>query len=152
MLATTTINKTHLARQTRQVVEHVRRGRPVIVASRGQEQVAIVDALDYRLLRAAATYNALPPHEAPVWDVRLVPRGLRPDALKNVNAGDDPQTLWNQVLIAYLDGDISLGKAAQLLGFSRFELQERLNRLGLPLRLGAISIQEAKAEYNAVLS
>jgi predicted HTH domain antitoxin len=56
------------------------------------------------------------------------------------------------VLVAYFDGDISLGRAGQLLGLSRFELQERLNRLGLPLRLGAMTLREAQAEYDSIVS
>jgi predicted HTH domain antitoxin len=36
------------------------------------------------------------------------------------------------VVAAYLDGDISLGRAALLLGLSRFDLLARFNRLGLP--------------------
>jgi hypothetical protein len=120
----------------------------VIVASHGQEQVAILDVLDYRLLRAVAAYNALPPHRAPVTDVTLTPRGLNSETLKTTES--DPQTVWNRIIIAHLDGDISLGKAAQLLGLSQFELRERLNRLGLPLRLGPATIQEARAEYEAL--
>ncbi|HBY95358.1 MAG TPA: hypothetical protein DEP84_15635, partial [Chloroflexi bacterium] len=62
------ITKTELARNTRQVVDQARRGQPVMVESYGQEQVAIVDAIDYRLLRAVAAYGAAPPHPAPISD------------------------------------------------------------------------------------
>ena len=51
-----------------------------------------------------------------------------------------------QVVRDYFDKRISLGKAAERLGMSRFELQERLNRLGAPLRLGPASIEEARQE------
>jgi predicted HTH domain antitoxin len=54
-------------------------------------------------------------------------------------------------LQAYLAGDISLGKAAELLGLSRFELQERFVRLGVPLRLGPATLEEARAEVEAAL-
>jgi hypothetical protein len=152
MLATHTINRTRLARQTRQVMEQARGGRPVFVASRGEEQVAIVDALDYRLLKAAATYNTLPPHAAPVYDAQITPRGLKEDETGGPATNTDPQLRWTRVLVAYFDGDISLGRAGQLLGLSRFELQERLNRLGLPLRLGAMTLREAQAEYDSIVS
>jgi predicted HTH domain antitoxin len=54
------------------------------------------------------------------------------------------------VAAAYLDGDISLGRAALLLGLSRFDLLARFNRLGLPAHLGLLSFQEATAEYDVL--
>jgi predicted HTH domain antitoxin len=54
------------------------------------------------------------------------------------------------VSTAYLDGDISLGRAALLLGLSRFELQAHFNRLGLPAQPGPLSLNEARAEYTTI--
>ena len=144
------ISKTDLARRTRQVIELARRGRPVIVESYGEEQVAILDATDYRLLRAAAAYYALPLHQAPINDPELVPAGLAPEDINLAieDAEGDPQAGWNLVLRAYLDGNISLGRAAQLLGTLRFELHDRLNRLGLPLRTAPDNVQEAASEIS----
>lgn len=56
-----------------------------------------------------------------------------------------------RALHAYLADDISLGKAAELLGLSRFELQERFARLGISLRLGPATLEEARAEVEAAL-
>jgi predicted HTH domain antitoxin len=68
-----------------------------------------------------------------------------------VSAADgDAQAGWDRVIEAYLDGDISLGRAAQLLGMSRFDLQERLNRLGAPLRVGPADLAEARREVVAL--
>jgi predicted HTH domain antitoxin len=47
---------------------------------------------------------------------------------------------------AYLDQHISLSKAAEQLGLSRFELMERFDRLGVPLRIGPASMDEARDE------
>ncbi len=148
MTVSTTISKTDLARRTRQVVDQARRGRPVIIESYGEEQVAVLDAADYRCLRAIAAYYALPPHPAPVNDPTLSPRGLdQPEIEAAVaSAEGDIQAAWNCIIAAYLDGDISLGRAAQLLGVERFELTERLGRLGLPLLLGSATVAEAKQE------
>jgi len=148
MTVATIISKTDLARRTRQVVDQARRGRAVIVESYGEEQVAILDAADYRCLRAVAAYYALPPHPAPVLDGALAPRGLdEGDVQKAIAAeGGDAQAAWNRVIMTYLDGDISLGRAAELLGMSRFDLQERFNRLGLPLRVGPANLDEARRE------
>ena len=52
MTVATIISKTDLARRTRQIVNQARRGGAVIVESYGEEQVAILDAADYRCLRA----------------------------------------------------------------------------------------------------
>lgn len=148
MTVSTIISKTDLARRTRQVVDQARRGRPVIIESYGEEQVAVLDAADYRCLRAIAAYYALPPHPAPISDPALPPRGLdQTEVLAAVVAAEgDIQAAWNRVIAAYLDGDISLGRAAQLLGVARFELTERLGRLGLPLHLGSATVGEARRE------
>jgi hypothetical protein len=152
MSVATIINKTDLARRTRQVVDQARRGRAVIVESYGEEQVAILDAADYRCLRAMAAYYALPAHPAPVLDASLAPRGLDAGEVQQAIAAEDgdAQAAWNRVITAYLDGDISLGRAAELLGMSRFDLQERFNRLGLPLRIGPANLDEARREVAAL--
>lgn len=148
MTLATTISRTDLARRTRQIMEQARRGRTVIVESYGEEQVALLDAADYRCLRAIAAYFALPPHPAPINDPSLTPRGLDEAEVQAAVAAaeGDPQAAWNRILAAYLDGDISLGRAAQLLGMDRYDLTERFSRLGLPLRLGSGTPAEARRE------
>ena len=59
---------------------------------------------------------------------------------------EDSALHWSLVVNAYLDEVINLGKAAELLGLHRLELQERFLELGIPLRLGAATHEEAKAE------
>ena len=56
-----------------------------------------------------------------------------------------------EVVDRVLADDISLGKGAELLGLSRFELQEHFVRLGVPLRLGPATLEEARAEVEAAL-
>ena len=147
-----TVSKTDLARRTRQVIDRTRRGHTLIVESYGEEQVVILDILDYRLLQAAASYHTLPPHVAPIRDEAIAPRGLSEEDVRKAvdEAGGDVQAAWNRVVAAYLDGDISLGRAAQLLDLSRFELTARFNRLNLPLHLGPASTEEARAEFDAL--
>lgn len=134
MFLNSTISRTELARSTRQAIEQARRGQIILVESYGEEHVAIVDAWDYRLLYAAATYRTWP--DAPVQDASATPQGLTAETIAAAQnaAGGDPQIVWQQVVAAYLDGHISLGRAAELLQQSHFELQARFNRLGLPLR------------------
>lgn len=152
MSAATIISETDLTHRARQVVDQARQGRTLIVESHGEEQVAILDVLDYRLLRAVAAYHTAPPHRTPISDETLSPRGLAEEEVEKAtaDAGGDVQAAWNQVIAAYLDGEISLGRAAQLLGLSRFELSERFTRLDIPLHLGPASLEEARSELEAL--
>ena len=61
----------------------------------------------------------------------------------------DPVRLEKLVIGAYLDQDINLGKAAELLGLHREELRQRFLKQGIPLREGSRSIEELKAEIAA---
>ncbi len=66
----------------------------------------------------------------------------------------DPELRWAIVVGAYLDEQISLAKAAELLGVDRWTLQAEFQQRGIPLRQGAASIEELHAEiqvWNAIL-
>jgi len=125
----TTISQTDLAKRTQEVVDRVHLGEVAIVEIAGQEQAVLLDALDYRLLRALA-HCAIEEKE----------RGQE---------ADDPDV---RTLQAYLDDEINLGKAAELLSLSRFELQERFLRLGVPLRLGPATVEDAWKEIRVARS
>jgi prevent-host-death family protein len=149
-----TISKTDLARRTRQVVDRARRGDTIIVESYGEEQVAVIDAADYRILRAVAAYQALPPHPAPANDPALEPAGLSETEAQQAEqeAGGVPQARWNKVIAAYLDGHINLGRAATLLDLSSYELDERFRRLEVSRRIGPETEEEARAEVEAAFA
>jgi hypothetical protein len=117
-----TISKTDLARNTREIVDRVKQGQLIVVQSYGEEQIVLLDALDYHIMRALVGYA--------------------------VHA-DQPGDTFDRVIHAYLDEEISLSKAAEELGLSRFDLMERFERLGIPLRIGPASINEAQAEVKA---
>jgi prevent-host-death family protein len=114
----TVISPSDLEHNTREIVDRVRHGELAVIESAGEEQAVLLDATDFRLLQALAANAA----------------GLSEE-------GSDAQ-----VIREYLDERISFSKAAEKLGLSRFELQERFHRLGAPLRLGPASIEEAQAE------
>ncbi len=61
----------------------------------------------------------------------------------------DPVRFEKLVIGAYLDQDINLGKAAELLGLHREELRQRFLKQSIPLREGSQSIEELKAEIAA---
>lgn len=141
-----TIPHTQLANHPQQTLAQVRHGRPVLVEDHGEPQVAIIDARDYHLLQAVAHYRTQPP--APAYSPTAVPQGL--DEADLPHPAHDTEQFWVQIVSAYLDGHISLGRAAVLLGESRMELAARFTRLGIPLRLATTSIAEGQAEYTAL--
>ncbi|HEX9945705.1 MAG TPA: UPF0175 family protein [Thermoanaerobaculia bacterium] len=124
----TTISQADLAKKTQEVVDRVQQGEIAVVEASGQEQAVMLDPLDFRLLRALAQCAI---HEKA--------QGLEVD---------DPDV---RALRAYLAEEISLGKASELLGLTRFELQQRFHRLGVPLRIGPATLEEARAEVAAAL-
>ncbi|HEX7181587.1 MAG TPA: hypothetical protein VF756_07065 [Thermoanaerobaculia bacterium] len=121
----TIISPADLSQRTREILDRVQEGELTVVASGGEERIVLLDALDHRLLRALA----------------LCATG---------GGADDPGDLLEaRVIRDYLDEKINLGKAAELLQLSRFELEESFRRLGIPLRRGARSIEDAQAEIAA---
>lgn len=56
---------------------------------------------------------------------------------------------WSMVVNAYLDEEISLSKAAELLGMHPLVLQERFLQMGIPILLGPATVAEAQAEIEA---
>jgi len=132
------VRKTDLARNTSQIIRKVQRGQTVLVENHGQAEAAILDILDYRMLRALASYYTRPP--------KLNPKGLAVQALQNL---EDPQEVYDLVLAYYLAGVIRLARAAELLELHSLELQTRFVRLDVPLNLGPKDKQDAKSEVDA---
>lgn len=122
MATAVTFSRTDLTRKTREVLDTVRRGRPAVIQSYGEEQAVVLDPLDYRLLQGLAGL-VLPGGETEVGESALLRR--------------------------YLDEEISLAKLAEALGVSRFELMERFDRLGVSARIGPADVDEARAEVEA---
>lgn len=122
----TVISQTDLEDKTREIVERVRHGEMAVVETAGEEQIVMLDATDFRLLLALAgcAADASEPEEERSSDVRI--------------------------LRAYLDDEISLGKAAEELGLSRFDLVDRFHRLGIPLPFGPTSLEDARSEIAAM--
>lgn len=130
------IPKTDLARKTRQVLLAVQRGQTTIVENHGQPEAAIIDIIDYRIVRAVLRYHANPPGIDPE-------AGLLDSALDDV---DDPQARFDLVLANYLARAISLGRVAELLDLAWADLRFRFNRLDVPIFVGPENIEELKQE------
>ncbi len=65
---------------------------------------------------------------------------------------EDQDLRWSVVVSAYLDEEISLARAATLLGMHPLELRERFIQKGIPLRLGPVDEADAQAEVDALRS
>lgn len=130
------VRKTDLARHTRRVINAVLRGQTAVVESHGQPEVAILDIMDYRIMRAVMRYYA----QKPEIDVEA---GLSDQELTAIS---DEQERFNLVLAHYLAGAISLGRAAELLDFSWLDLRTRFLRLDVPLRTAPVDLAEAQAD------
>lgn len=129
------IRKTDLARQTRKVIRDAQRGMTVVVENHGQPEVAIIDILDYRILRAVMRFYADP--------VELEPgAGLADEALADL----DSLARVEVTMMHYLVGAISLSRAAELLGLPWLDLRTRFLRLDVPVRQGPADSAEARAE------
>ena len=61
-----------------------------------------------------------------------------------------PDLAWSLVVSAYLDEEINLGKAAEMLTMHELELRDRFIELGIPLRIGSVDKVEARAEAQAL--
>ncbi len=121
----TIISPADLSQRTREILDRVQEGELAVVASGGEERIVLVDALDYRLLRALAL------------------------CATGEEASGSGDLLEAHVIHDYLAEKINLGKAAELLQLSRFELEGSFLRLGVPLRRGVRSIEDAQADIAA---
>jgi predicted HTH domain antitoxin len=116
-----TISRTDLARNTREIVDQVRKGHTIFVQSYGEDQIVLLDLLDYKILKALVGYALREPADFHTDDVSVV-------------------------MYRYLDEEISLAKASEMLGLSRYELMDHFERLGIPLRLGSDTLEDVREE------
>ncbi len=134
------VRKTDLARNTRQVINAVLRGQTAVIESHGQPEVAILDLVDYRIIRAVMRYYA----QEPEIDAEA---GL---ADEQVAALSDTQERFDLVLAHYLARAISLGRAAELLDIYWLDLRTRFLRLDVPLRTAPADLAEALADVEEI--
>ena len=136
------VRKTDLARNTRRVIRDVQRGQVAVVESHGQPEVAIMDIIDYRIQRAFIHYYTQDSVVSEQNDVS-------DEAFINIT---DEQSLFDQVLAFYLADVISLGRMSELLKLPQFDLRLRFSRLGIPLRTGPQTKEEAEQDIENALN
>ncbi len=134
------ISKTDLARSTHQVIREAQRGYTVLVENHGQPEVAIVDIVDFQLQRAAIHYFSSPQEYEKDIEINE----------ETVETLPTDQNRFNLVIGHYLAIHISIGRSAELLGMSPPELQVRLGRSGIPLRMGPESQEELDEEMKII--
>ena len=132
------IPKTDLARNTSQIIRKVQRGQTILVENHGQPEAAILDILDYRILRAVLSYHRYMP--------AVNPEGL---SVQDLQTLEDPQDKFDLTIAHYLSGAISLAHTAELLELPALNLQTRFIRLDVPVHLGAEDEEDARAEVDA---
>jgi hypothetical protein len=108
-------------------------GRTAIIESHGQPEVAILDIVDYRIMRAVVRYHAQQPET-------VLEGGLGD---QTVAAVTDDQERFDLVIAHYLAGAISLARAAELLDLPSLDLRTRFIRLDVPLRTAPADLAEA---------
>ncbi|KAA3656703.1 MAG: hypothetical protein DWQ04_30310 [Chloroflexi bacterium] len=123
------VPKTTLARQTRQIIQAVQRGQTVVVEHHGQPEAAIMDIMDYYLIRAVLFYHI----HTPQIDADA---GLSDEAVAALTSLPEQVHL---VIAHYLAGAISLSRAAELLELPWLDLRTRCLRLDIPIRNAPIS-------------
>jgi len=93
-------------------------------------------------------YHTLPAEERQVQNGATLFVGLPESEL----CGMTKQERWNRVMCAYLNDEISLGRVANLLDISRFQLDKYFRRLNIPRRIGPVDLEDARSEVNVALS
>jgi predicted HTH domain antitoxin len=134
------VRKSDLARNTRQIIRDVLRGRMAVVENHGQAEVAIVDIVDYRIQRAFINYHVEKPSLSEQDNL----------SEQEFRQFSDEQELFNRVLAYYLAGIISLARAAELLELTYFDFRTRLLNLGIPLGIGARTMEELESEVDLI--
>ncbi len=136
------VSRTELARNTRQVLGAVQRGRTTLIENYGEPEAALLDIVDYRIMRAVMRAYAEKPE-------------IDPDAglsEEEVHAQNDPDARYGRwryralVFAHYLAGSISLAYAAELLAMPCLELRTRCLKLDVPLRVAPGDVAEAAAD------
>jgi hypothetical protein len=131
------INKADLGSKLSPVLDAVRQGEVVPIDGEGEPEAAIVDLIDHRILRAVARYHADPTR------IQIDADGPPDDLIASL---DDPQERFDMVIAYYLAGAANLSRVAGLLGQPWIVMRDRFHRLGVPLRLGPATIEEAREE------
>ncbi len=144
------VRKTDLARNTHDVIKAVQRGEMALVENHGEPEVAIIDIVDYRLLRSAMRYLARK-GTVDLWSRRVPYPEEGGLSQEDVDALAEVQDRYDLVLAGYLEGEISLARAAELLNMPWIELHTRFWRLDIPLETAPADLEEARRDTETAM-
>jgi predicted HTH domain antitoxin len=137
------VSPSDLSAEGRQLLDAVRRGETVFVEEEeGRAEAALMDIVDYRILRAVMHALAARPE--------IEPNEGLPENRLTGDPGE--QERYNQVLAHYLGEAISLGRAAELLEMVPSALRDRFDRLEVPRRIAPSGEEEARRDVQAALN
>lgn len=136
------VSSRELSPKARQLLGAVRRGETIIFEEEGEEEGALMDVIDYRILRAVMHSLTDQPDIKPE-------EGLLEGKLA---AEPRSQERFNQVLAHYLAQAISLSRAAELLEMAPSTLRGRFGRLDVPQRIAPSGAEEAKRDVQTALN
>ena len=135
------VSDSDLAQQTQRILREVQRGYTAVIERQGEPEAAMIDIVDYRLMRAALRCYA---ENA----ISLSGNGLPDNVLRTVGS---VQGRVDLVVAHYLMQSISLGRAAELLGIAAIDLRNRLNRLNIMSAVSSVDREDIRAEVDAAL-
>ena len=86
-----------------------------------------------------------------MWQLKQLERlyEIEPDTVDAAIAellNKEPKLREKLIIREYIEGEINLGKAAELLGVHSIKLKERLLSKGIPVRIGVETVEEIIAE------
>lgn len=132
MSTTHSISASQLPSNVERILEAIRQGDMVVVEREGRPEAALVDIVDFRILRAVMAFLADgPPNESFHDSHDLDPRSA------------DPQDRFDYALAQFLSGSISLSRTAEMLDLSPAGMRARFGRMGIPQRISPSSDKEA---------
>ena len=131
-----------LVRDPRRVLDAVQDGALALLERDGEAIAAILDMIDFRIVRAVA--------RAHVREMEIDPEaGLTDEA---VAALPDAQARYDLVWAYYMAQGLSLARAAELLGLGWFDLRLRCTRLGVPVWTGPATLEELEEDVRVAAS
>lgn len=137
------VSPSELSAEGRQLLDALRHGETVFLEEEeGQAEAALMDIVDYRILRAVM--------HALAARLEIDPSGGLSESELEGDPGD--QERYNQVIAHYLGEAISLSRAAELLEMPPSVLRDRFDRLDVPQRIAPSGANEARRDVQTARS
>jgi len=131
-----------LSPKARELLGAVQRGETIIFETEGEEEAVLIDAIDYRILRASMHALTSRPDIEPK-------EGLPESKLMGEPRS---QERFDQVFAHYLAEAISLSRASELLEMAPSRLRARFDRFEIPRRVAPLGKEEVRSDVQTALN